>query len=135
MSNQDDERFVMCIRCRKQYSDAECEANLLSVCPNCGAQGVPADLRKQVTITITHQELKLLTFWAQRWGDDVSRGNNPINSIVKALREKHPELPPLILDEELSSIVSELPKVNVSVRLDDGWRKYRDGKWVRANDK
>lgn len=102
------EKVAMCMNCRRQFTDAEIAG--ATGCPACGSQGVPADPRKTMTVTLTTHEWRLLCIWAHNWGEQCgTKHGNPINGIADAIREQNPTAPPLTMGEEMAGVRQAFP--------------------------
>jgi len=111
------EAVAMCVKCRRTFTEQEIAG--ANGCPACGDKGVPADPRKTATVTLTAHEWRLLGIWAHNWGEQCSKGTNPIDSIVGEIRRQSPDLPPLTMGEEFAGIKKLYPTVEI-VEVVDG---------------
>ena len=88
-----------CVTCRSEFTEEQIKG--ANACPSCGSDGVPADPRKDVTITINPHELRILTIWASNWAaekcDDGARRS--LKGILGALRHQLPGVALTFLDE------------------------------------
>lgn len=64
---------AICIICRHEEKcvcdakDRPCYHDKLNACPNCGTKSIPMSPKAALTIKINYQELKILTYWTERW--------------------------------------------------------------------
>lgn len=105
------DRVILCLDCRYRFTEVEMAG--ASLCPHCESNGVPADLRKSHTITLSDHEWRVLFMWAERWAgrlagmdeagmDDLA--GNPlmvILGIAECARLQQPSLPALTLAAEV----------------------------------
>ena len=106
---------LLCLRCRNVAEVPRDKP--IARCPNCGANSVPADLDDTITLTITSQELRILTFWAERWASHIKDFPNCeaaptviggiVNEIGKATAA------PLTLSQEVADLRAEVGDVKV----------------------
>lgn len=66
---------LLCLHCRTITTASE-DSPPLSGCPGCGSTAVPADADDTVTITLTTQELRVLTIWASNYAEAIKAQPN-----------------------------------------------------------
>lgn len=81
----------------------------LTACPNCGTRGIPCAYDEEMTITINLHELRILTYWAERWSmrlRELGEPNALIYAIALRLKRNNPALAglELTLADELDSL-------------------------------
>lgn len=103
------DRVILCLDCRYRFTEVEIAG--ASTCPHCLSNGIPADLRKSHTITLSDHEWRVLFMWAERWAghiagmDDLT--GNPllvILGIAQCARLQQPTLPPLTIAGEAQDL-------------------------------
>ena len=113
-----DDKTVLCVRCRTTFSDEEIEKAQATCCLNCGSNSVPADLRKQHTITLTDHELRIIFIWADNWEHHFNPDNaGTIKAIIEFLRKAQPDLPALTIMEEVKNLAKA---TGLNVEIMDG---------------
>lgn len=102
------EKYILCVECRTTFT-AEETATATS-CPHCGSAGIPADLREMLDLKITRHELRILTIWAANYADSLlkssalSNAPDVVAGILKGIREQHPNVGPLSMQEEFQHV-------------------------------
>lgn len=95
-------KTTLCTHCRSEFTDAEIKGAI--GCPSCGTKGVPADLRKKHTITLTDHEWRIIFMWADNYArtfTDDGQGQCCIAGITGAVMKQAPDMPPLSLFAEI----------------------------------
>lgn len=78
---------ILCLACGEPSYVTEDEANQLVGCPQCGDQGIPADLDDMVTVSLTKHELRILTFWSEAYARVYARtGYDPTSRMSRVLK-------------------------------------------------
>lgn len=103
-----------CLTCRSTFTDAEISGK--SACPKCGNKGVPGDLNRSASVTLTHQEWRILFMWSTNYAESIKATDQPgLNSpgVVAAIageaKRQAPDLPPLSLREEIQQVANAFP--------------------------
>ncbi len=107
--------MILCLSCRKEFTEAEIHGKV--GCPACGDTGIPADTTETATLRLTTHEWRCVFIWAANHASSDPKMERTINGIVASLREKHPELPPLTLNEEFQQLADAFPNSGVEVRM------------------
>lgn len=131
MSQQPDDKseegFLLCMRCRGTFTEAQATGNC---CPRCGNRGLPGDTRKKSTLTLTDSEWRVLFIWADRWATDMvakydKEGyDSPatIRAIAAEARRQNPTMPSLSLLGDVQEAATSLGKT-IELHGPDGSQK------------
>lgn len=110
------EPTTLCVRCRKTFTDEEIDG--ATCCPNCGSTGVPADLSKKATLTLTHHEWRILFMWASNYAGACD-GEEVVQGILREVNNQWPDHPQLTLMGEL---IEAVDKVGGTIITPEGTR-------------
>jgi len=95
----------------------------LEECPNCNSKTIPCSDKDQVNINVNWHELKMLTIWAEQWGNEKCNGAGTIYSIAQRIQEQYPNMPLLSLAESIQDLGKKL-KIKTNVK---GVEKDKEG--------
>ena len=108
------EAYLLCLNCRGTFTEEQTKG---WGCPTCGNQGVPGDTRKTATLTLTHQEWRVIFMWADFWAEKCARDdktfNSPMPSLLREVKRQAPDLPGLTLMEEVQDVANKFGKVEI----------------------
>lgn len=103
------EAYILCLQCRGTFTEEQTKG---WGCPTCGNQGVPGDTRRQATLTLTHQEWRVIFMWADNWSEKCARDDknfsSPMPSILREVMRQAPDLPSLTLFGEVQDAANAL---------------------------
>lgn len=100
----------------------------LSACPTCGTANTPCAFENQFTISINHQELRILIIWAENFVQslkelDQHRAAKTLNAILNRINKQLPTNKQVMsLSNEINDLKKMLGPDNVQtnfVNLDD----------------
>jgi hypothetical protein len=102
------EKYILCVCCRSKFSESEVEKAV--GCPTCGNLGMPADLRKKHTITLSDHEWRILFIWSEFYEHANKAAKPEIDGVVKGIihevKTQCPDMPPLSLFDELQDLAT-----------------------------
>lgn len=86
---------LLCMACRVEYFSTLPPPEIMT-CPGCGSNTMPALANVTATITLTIQEIRLLTYWSTNWARHLgdSESIRSVHGILGAIGEQVSELAP-----------------------------------------
>lgn len=122
------EKYLLCIECRGLFSEKDVEQPT-NACPGCGSIGIPGDVSFKHTIDLTDHEWRLLFMWAHNHARSMEQSRESvIDSIIKEVRNQHPDMPPLSMREEFEGLQREFGIEGVEMTDSQGKKLYEDSK-------
>lgn len=109
-------KTVRCTSCREEFTDAELYAqpDCQGCCPKCGTTSVPMDIKQDVAIQINWHELRILTFWAERYAQGLPENHRKsLSTIIDNLQKQKPDLSPLTMVGTVQKLQEKYPGAEI----------------------